>query len=132
MTLRRIRLAVAYSYITTADPGLDKFLNGQAALRDLRLMNILIDGPRSDRRAFDGLVRTLDRRRIHHVLLRRVEDLGENDGWLIQRALEAEFGASFHLCDPQSAAWQPVPVPRAGADSAGAQAARNELRGEGG
>jgi hypothetical protein len=94
-----VRLAVGYAF--AADPAagadLERQLRRHAGDCGLHLDLVLIDTPRTGRRALDGLVADLARRQIRHILVPDLADLGDDGtGWLVGRVLEAEFRAVLH------------------------------------
>ena len=97
-----VHVGLGYGYATGPDcqPDLECRLMLHGAARGLRLTHLLIDTPRSGRRAFDALVGLLSRRHIRHVVVPSIGQLGDGDsGWLIRRILEIEFQTRVHAFD---------------------------------
>jgi hypothetical protein len=97
-----VHVGLGYGYATGPDcqPDLEYRLKLHAAAHGLWLTHLLIDTPRSGRRAFDALVALLSRRHIRHVVVPSIGELGDSgSGWLIRRILELEFQTRVHAFD---------------------------------
>jgi hypothetical protein len=93
-----VRVAVGYGFAAAgAETALEERLHRHASACGLHLSQVLIDTPGSARRALDGLMADLARRRTRHVLVPDLADLGDDGtGWLVSRVLESEFQAVVH------------------------------------